>query len=112
MTPEILYYHLLELGIVLSLGERSDELIIDAPKGVVTDELLALIREQKPALLDLVCDFAERDAIEQDNRDADWQIRLNNSRPLPDVIVIPASTPNTIQAITLCLASQRIGAAA
>ncbi len=36
MTPEILFYHLAEIGINVSLGTPSTELLIDAPKNSIT----------------------------------------------------------------------------
>jgi len=64
MTAETLFHHLRELGVVLALGAGCRTLELEAPKGVLTDELTALLREHRDELIELVYIEAERAAIE------------------------------------------------
>ncbi len=64
MNPEILLYHLRELGVVMALGDGCRTLELDAPKGVLTAELTELMREHRDDLIELVYMEAERAAIE------------------------------------------------
>ncbi len=68
MTPEILFYHLAELGVSVSLGASSSELSIDGPRGRLTPELTELLREHKADLIELVYEREERLAIEDEGR--------------------------------------------
>jgi hypothetical protein len=63
MNPETLLYHLWELGVVVGLSDDLSQLELDAPQGVLTPELLELIREHKEPLIELVFDSLEREAI-------------------------------------------------
>jgi hypothetical protein len=71
MTPEILFYHLAEIGINVSLGTPSTELLIDAPKNIITPELTELLREHKGDLIELVYEREERIAIEEEGQLSD-----------------------------------------
>lgn len=64
MTPETLLYHLDECGVILDISADLTRLEVDAPDGILTPELLGLMAEQKPELLQLVYERRERDAIE------------------------------------------------
>lgn len=64
MNPEILLYHLRELGISVLLADNGRSLDLEAPKGVLTSELTELIREHKDDLMEMVYAEAEREAIE------------------------------------------------
>lgn len=63
MTAEILLYHLRELGVVVTLGDGARTLELEAPCGVLTGELAALLREHRDELIELVYAEAERAAI-------------------------------------------------
>ncbi|HEX8096959.1 MAG TPA: hypothetical protein VF507_02940, partial [Pyrinomonadaceae bacterium] len=63
MTPEILLYHLRELGVGVALGEQSSELRLDAPAGALSPELVELVKSRKPEIIELVYDEEERAAI-------------------------------------------------
>jgi hypothetical protein len=66
MTPEVLLYHLAELGVSVSLGASSAELSLDAPRGTLTPELAELLREHKAELIELVYEREEAAAIEEE----------------------------------------------
>ncbi len=67
MTPTILLGALRSRGVLLTV--KGDTLTLDAPKGVLTDELHQDIRQHKAALLDLLEAWEERAAIaEYDGR--------------------------------------------
>jgi hypothetical protein len=71
MTPEVLLYHLAELGVSVSLGASSLELSVDAPRGLLTPELTELLREHKSELIALVYEREEAAAIEEEGRLSD-----------------------------------------
>jgi hypothetical protein len=64
MTAALLLYHLCELGVTLSLSADLSVLEWDAPAGMVSPELLELLREHKAELIDLLFSEVERAAIE------------------------------------------------
>lgn len=64
MTAEILYQHLCECGVTLALSAEGMGLDVDAPRGLLTPELVAWIREHKAGLVEIVYDREERTAIE------------------------------------------------
>ena len=68
MNAEILFHHLMRLGITLELSTNARGLEIDAPQGVMTPELAELIREHKSDLIELVYDREEADAIAWEGR--------------------------------------------
>jgi hypothetical protein len=68
MTPEVLLYHLAELGVSVSLGASSSELSVDAPKKTLTPELTELLREHKSELIELVYEREEAQAIEDEGK--------------------------------------------
>jgi hypothetical protein len=71
MTADVLLYHLAELGVFVSLGTPSTELLIDAPKNIITPELTELLREHKSDLIQLVYEREERFAIEEEGQLSD-----------------------------------------
>lgn len=71
MTPEKLFYHCDEIGVVLALGASSTEFSIDAPRGTLTPELTELLREHKAGLIELVYEREEAQAIEDEGRLSD-----------------------------------------
>jgi hypothetical protein len=71
MNAETLFYHLVELGVSVSLGASSSELSVDAPKGTLTPELTELLREHKSELIALVYEHEEAQAIEDEGRLSD-----------------------------------------
>jgi hypothetical protein len=71
MTPEVLLYHLAELGVSVSLGASASELSVDAPKGALTPELTELFLEHKAGLIELVYEREEAQAIEDEGRLSD-----------------------------------------
>lgn len=68
MTPEVLLYHLAELGCHVAIGTPSMELSLDAPKGTLTPELTELLREHKADLIELVYEREEAAAIEDEGK--------------------------------------------
>lgn len=112
MNADALFYHLTELNVVLSFGERIHTLEIEGPRGALTSELKGLITENKPDLIELVYEREERAAIEDEARIAEAQIRLRRAQELRDVVCIPLMVPNTLEAITKSLNAQRRGATA
>ncbi len=68
MTPEVLLYHLAELGVSVSLGASSSELSMDAPRGTLTPELTELLREHKSELIALIYAREEAQAIEDEGK--------------------------------------------
>lgn len=64
MNAALLLYHLRELGVTLSLSADLTALEWDAPAGMVSPELLDLLREHKAELIDLLFADLEREAIE------------------------------------------------
>lgn len=71
MTPEVLLYHLAEIGVSVSLGKSSSELSLDAPRGTLTPELTELLREHKADLIELVYEREEAAAIADEGRLSD-----------------------------------------
>jgi len=55
--------HLCELNVALRFAEEGLDLEVDAPRGTLTPELVGRIREHKPALVEIVYDREEREAI-------------------------------------------------
>ncbi len=64
MTPDILLYHLLELGVTVRLSVDARGLDIEAPDGALTPELIELLREHKSDIVDLIYSHEECAAIE------------------------------------------------
>ncbi len=64
MTPELLLYHLAEIGVLVDISADLQRLELDAPPGSLTPELTDLLRERKTELLQLVYEQKEREAIE------------------------------------------------
>jgi len=64
MTPEILFYHLKELGATVELTADARNLSLDAPEGVLTPEIVDLIREHKSDLVEMIYLLDEAEAIE------------------------------------------------
>jgi hypothetical protein len=50
-------------GVILSLGEHSDALLFDAPKGALTPELRAALVEHKPDVIQVIFEREERAAL-------------------------------------------------
>jgi hypothetical protein len=105
MSVEAVYYHLLELGASVSLTGDLRSLEVDAPAGALTPEMAGLLREHKGALVDLLFEMREREAIEAEGL-------LSYDPTLPDVIAIPACVPNTVAEIARCIDAQRVRASA
>jgi hypothetical protein len=74
MSAETLLQHLFELGVSVGLTEDVRSLDLDAPKGVLTLELLELIREHKSDLIQLAYEMEEGAAIQ-------WE--GESSQPIP-----------------------------
>ncbi len=81
MTATELLTTLRDLGVTLTPG--GDQLRVDAPAGVLTDELRQAMRTHKAALLDLVEAFDERTAIGRDGAMTEEQ-----SAPIPHLFVV------------------------
>jgi hypothetical protein len=64
MTPDILLYHLTELGVTVRLSVDARGLDIEAPDGALSPELIELLREHKSGMVDLVYSHEEAAAIE------------------------------------------------
>lgn len=64
MNAEILLRHLYDLGCTVGLTPDARSLDLDAPKGVLTDELLEVLREHKSELVQMVFEEQEREAIQ------------------------------------------------
>ena len=60
MTPFALLCTLRELGVLLTPMPDGEHIHIDAPTGVLTDELRQAIRQHKQAILDMAEWFEER----------------------------------------------------
>jgi hypothetical protein len=71
MNASTLHYHLQECGVVLALGMDVRSLEIDAPRGVLTPELLEVIREHKEDLVEIVYLFEEAEAIAAEGREGE-----------------------------------------
>ena len=63
MTTEILFYHLKELAVTVALTNDARNLSMDVPEGVLTSEIIALIREHKSDLVEMVYSLDEAEAI-------------------------------------------------
>lgn len=63
MSPEVLDMHLRELGVRVGLAPGSRSLKLDAPAGVLSPELLELVRECRDELVELVYLREEAEAI-------------------------------------------------
>ncbi|MBA3766793.1 MAG: hypothetical protein H0W99_07365 [Acidobacteria bacterium] len=59
MIAQNLFDHLKELGVIVALNEDFTGLAFDAPKGVLTPELMALVREHKAELIAVASDAEE-----------------------------------------------------
>jgi hypothetical protein len=64
MNAEILLKHLYELGVKISLTPDVHSLDLDAPNGILTLELLELLREHKDELVQFVFEIEEGEAIQ------------------------------------------------
>ncbi len=64
MNAALLLYHLRELGVTLALSADLSALEWEAPPGMVSPELIELLREHKAELIDLLFSQVEREAIE------------------------------------------------
>jgi hypothetical protein len=73
---------------------RGDELRAQAKRGAINDALRVGLVEHRHAII-----AAYGDGTIPDDT-------------LPDELIIPASTPNTIEAISACISEQRVKAAA
>jgi hypothetical protein len=63
MNAETLLQHLYELGVKVGLTPDARSLDLDAPKGVLTPELLELLRENRDDLVQLQYEMEEGEAI-------------------------------------------------
>jgi hypothetical protein len=63
MTPEVLFYHLKELGVAVGLTNDARNLSLDAPEGALTSEIVDLIREHKSDLIETIYSLDEAEAI-------------------------------------------------
>ncbi len=79
MIAQNLFDHLRDLGVIIALNEDFTGLAFDAPKGVLTPELMALVREHKTELIDVVFDAEERAAIKEESEPA--QAEVERQRP-------------------------------
>lgn len=64
MNAEILLRHLYDLGATVGLMPDARALDIEAPKSVLTPELIELLREHKAELVQMVFEEAEREALQ------------------------------------------------
>jgi TubC N-terminal docking domain len=71
MTPEILLYHLRELNISVALTNDACSLDLDAPAGMLTPELLEIIKSFKAELVEMIYLEEERAAIEEEGCEGD-----------------------------------------
>lgn len=65
MNAALLLYHLRELGVALTLTPDLTGLTWEASAGMVSAELLDLLREHKSELIELLFDAEERAAIQE-----------------------------------------------
>ncbi len=63
MTTEVLFYHSKELGVAAALTDDARNLSLDAPEGVLTSEIIDLIREHKSDLVEMIYLLDEAEAI-------------------------------------------------
>jgi hypothetical protein len=63
MTPEVLFYHLKELGVAAGLTDDARNLSLVAPEGALTSEIVDLIREHKSDLIETIYSLDEAEAI-------------------------------------------------
>jgi hypothetical protein len=64
MTPaDALSYHLKELGVMVQLTADARNLELDAPEGMLTPELVGLVREHKSDLVESLYLLDEAEAI-------------------------------------------------
>lgn len=90
MTPvDARSYHLKELGVTVRLTPDAHNLELDALKGVLTPELVGLVREHKGALVESVYLSEEAEAIA-------WEGCLSDL-PLPSHEPVTADTLPLIQ---------------
>lgn len=69
MTPDILLNHLRELGVVVKLGENARSLELDACDGVLTVDLIELVKSFKDDLVEMVYLEEEQAAIQEEGCD-------------------------------------------
>lgn len=67
-TVEGILYHLHALGARVALSADLLSVGVDAPAGVLTPELVGLVREHKDELVDLLFSLEEREAIQEEGR--------------------------------------------
>jgi hypothetical protein len=79
MIAQNLFDHLKELGVIVALNEDFTALAFDAPKGVLTPELMALVREHKAELIDAAFDAEERAAIKEESEPV--EVEVERQRP-------------------------------
>lgn len=64
MSADAVFYHMKELGITPKLTADARNLSLDAPEGVLTPEIVDLIREHKSDLVEMIYLLDEAEAIE------------------------------------------------
>jgi hypothetical protein len=64
MSADAVFYHMKELGITPKLTADARNLELDAPPGVLTPEIVDLIREHKSDLVEMIYLLDEAEAIE------------------------------------------------
>ncbi|MFL6207474.1 MAG: hypothetical protein ACJ74W_01415 [Pyrinomonadaceae bacterium] len=65
MTPDVLLYHLLELGVTVALGPGCRTLELTGAAEMLTPELTELLAAHKAELIECVYEIEERAAIQE-----------------------------------------------
>lgn len=71
MTPEILLYHLRELGVSVTLTEDVRSLELEAAEGVLTLELMEIVKSFRDDLVEMVYLEEEQTAIQEEGCDGE-----------------------------------------
>ncbi len=63
MSADAVFYHMKELGVTVKLTDDARNLALDAPEGVLTPEIVDLVREHKSDLVEMIYLLDEAEAI-------------------------------------------------
>ena len=87
------------MGVRLALVDDSRALDVDAPAGTLTPELVALLREHKAALVELVYSREEREAIIEEGCEGETRVTFEGDADL----VAQARTHDSVAALKFML---------
>jgi hypothetical protein len=88
---DALSYHFKELGVVAKLTADARNLELDAPEGVLTPELVDLVREHKDELIESVYVLDEADAIAWEGCQLSGLVAIDTGRFKIGARVIPCT---------------------